>query len=456
MKSAADHPNVPELDYRPPRPLLRWIAVLIAFVGWWLSLDLAKLSFGGAAVTPWLQQECGGTVEIDGDFDCRSVLHSRWGSIPISKDPNASRLPTAVLGMGYFAFVGLWFLFVGSPTRSRWARHLLIMAVVFIGALFSAEMIRVMQEELHKWCRGCLAVHAANGLLFLLTILAFPWRRDPANRAPHPRGRLALATLCACTLLFLLHLSITQMWISNHNSLDLLKKYQAITNDPEYVRWDYQRQPIEPLLSGLPIEEGPADAPNRVVIFSDAQCTACKAAYETLATVIDKYPGKLAVTYLHYPMDSACNPAFPDGGHLAACCAARAIEAARIVGGPASALMMRDMCYDRVEELETANFAAWAGELNLDRAKFDAALDAPETAQRIQEDIALGQKLDIHALPILYLNGRRLQHWRTPETWADLLIGVETAPTSAPASDPTDDDAPEQQNEPAETPTQAP
>lgn len=439
MKAAVEIPDVRQPDHRAPRPLLRWCAVALSLAGWWLSWDLARLSFDGEAVTPWLQRECGGTAEAEaaeGDFDCQSVLNSRWASVPISRNPNASRIPTAVFGMGYFAFAGLWYLFVGPPTRSRWARHLLITALVFVGVLLSLGMIEVMREELHKWCGGCLVVHGINGVLFLLTIAAFPWRADAENRAPHPRGRLALAALGACSFLFLLHLSVALLLIANSNSKRLYDEYIAIVDDPEFVRWNYQRQPIEPLVTDLPPDVGRADAPNHLVIFTDPQCSACRVAHETLKIIQARYPDQLRISYVHFPMDSACNPAFPRGGHPAACRGARAIEAARGVGGAGAALAMLDLCHKRLEELDSADFAVWAAELNLDARRFDDALNSLETEAKVRADIALGERLGIRALPVLYLNGRRLHHWRKAETFTALLINVETRANSATLDSP--------------------
>ena len=215
-----------EIDYRPPRRLLGWIAVLLALAGWWLSLDLARLSFGLPANTPWLQTSCGGSDEEGGISDCQSVLNSSWASVPLSNQPGATRIPISVFGMGYFAFVGLWYLFVGPVTRSRWARHLLISAIVLIGVLYSIFMIHLMGNVLHRWCGGCLATHAVNGGLLVVTILSFPWWRDQANLAPYPRGRLALAALSGCTFLFLLHPSIALFLIANKSMARAAHAYQ--------------------------------------------------------------------------------------------------------------------------------------------------------------------------------------------------------------------------------------
>ncbi len=412
---------------------------MLAFVAWWLSLDLAKLSFGLAANTPWLQAECGAAEDPSETFDCQSVLNSSWASVPLGNQPGATRIPTATFGMGYFAFVGLWYMFVGPPTRSRWARHLLISGVVACGALFSLLMIHEMGNVLHKWCFGCLATHALNGGLLLLTIIAFPWRRDRENIAPHPRGRLALATLAASTFLFLLHPSITLVLLANNSAGRIYQAYTNIVDDPEYIRWEYQRQPVQKPLADEPATHaGDPAAPNTVVVFIDYQCPACKSAYDTLKTVMQQHPGALRVNYRHFPLDRTCNDGVPRSAHPVACRASLATEAARVVGGSKGFLKMRDLLYERLSELENAPFPRWAAELGLDQDAFSKALASEEVTRRIQEDIELGRQLGVEAIPVFFLNGRRLHHWSKPETWEALLELETTAPTSSPTTTSTD------------------
>ena len=97
----------------------------------------------------------------------------------------------------------------------------------------------------------------------------------------------------------------------------------------------------------------PSEAANTVIVFSDFQCTHCCRAHETLDRVLEKYPDRLRIAYRHYPQDPECNSneRFRVGGHPVACRAARAAEAARIVGGPGAYVRMRKMLYEHQDEL---------------------------------------------------------------------------------------------------------
>ena len=67
---------------------------------------------------------------------------------------------------------------------------------------------------------------------------------------------------------------------------------------------------------------------------------------------------------------------------------------------------MRDLLFERQQQLDEADFPAWAAELGLDRAAFTDAFNAPAAAERIQQDIELALSLDLKAMPVVYFDGR--------------------------------------------------
>jgi len=416
---------------RLPKAGWRWAAVGLGLAGWWLSLQLllagASGSAGGGGV---LEVLCGRDTSADRRFDCRSVLASRWGSIPLTAEEGGATLPVAAVGMGYFAFVTLWYLFVGPPTRSRRAYHLIPVLVVVGGVLVSADFVRVMALELRQWCVGCLLAHVANGGLLLCTLAAWPWRGRtmPDVPCPHPTARLVLATLAAGILAALLHLTIVFIASTGGQVQRLRDAYLKIVEDPEYVLWDYRRQPVVEIPvrpDGLVL--GAPEAPNRVVVFSDFRCPQCRKLHMLLDELLRTYPDDVRVEYRHFPQDPACNPRPEFGaGHPGACQAARACEAARVLGGPAAAAAMYRLLYQRQAELDRQRFVDWAAELGLDRAAFASVINSPGVAAQVAEDVECGARLGVAAVPVVYLNGRRLERWGRISTWAALLSNTAT------------------------------
>ncbi len=412
-----------------PKPVLRWMAVLLAAAGWYLSFQSLRVSAGVEISDPVMRMVCGGPDDPGG---CGSVLTSPqayWGrETPVP-------IPVSTFGLGYFAFVGLWYVLIGPPTRDRRLWHVVLAVVVFLGVLQSLAYIRIMAFDLRQWCEVCLLTHGVNGALAILTVLAWPWRRRPTAWRPHPPARLVLATMLAGGLAFIGHVALVYVYAAGAILQRRTAAYAEVLEDPEFIRWHFERQPTV----DIPLYEdewfaGSPTAANTVVIFSDFQCTHCRGAEQMITEVLARYPDRLRVAHRYYPQDAECNPdpRYRTGGHAAACRAARAALAVRVVAGDAAYGQMRKLLYERQREfpdkpLAEQDAARWepfqerAVELGVDAAAFAAAMDSPAVHARVQGDIALAEQLGVAAIPVVYLNGKRLLGWSQLDTWSALL-----------------------------------
>ncbi len=167
---------------------------VLALVGWWLSLDMLFVSYGLEASSPIVASVC--RADAVGPSPCDRVVHSPYGSIRLSKNPAGPRLPTAVLGMGYFAYVACWFALYGAGDRRRGGWYLLVLLPVLAGAWESWRLIAVMRDVLGQWCAGCLSVHAVNGLILVLTLGLAPWWRRAESGPPRQRWPGACCFSC--------------------------------------------------------------------------------------------------------------------------------------------------------------------------------------------------------------------------------------------------------------------
>jgi protein-disulfide isomerase/uncharacterized membrane protein len=439
MTAPNEQPAQPQhLPFHQPKVRLRWIAFALAVVGWWLSLQLFSASISKQP-NPLMEATCGGGP--DAAFDCNAVLRSPQGSLPLSKE-GGLRMPVSVFGMAYFALVGLWCLFVGPTTRDRAAYHLLLLALVIVSVLKSLDYVRIMAFELRQWCVLCALVHVVNALLLIVLVWAWPRKKPAAPMQSHPTGRLALATTSAGLLAFVLHLSVALLMVFGAQTQRLSEAYRQITQDPAYVLWQFERQPVVdlPLRDDDVILGNPA-APHTVVLFSDLQCSACRIAHEALSEFLTTYGDHFRLVHRYFPQDPACNPLpdFQRGAHASACEAARACHAARVAGGRDAYLAMRDLLFERQQQLDDADLPAWAAELGIERAAFVEAYEAPATAEHVQRDIELGLSLELKAMPVVYFDGRKLGQglgWRKETTWQQLL-GVVPEEDGAPAEKPS-------------------
>lgn len=416
-----------------PRPLVRWAALATAVAGWGLCLLLTQASLPGARQTPLLDTLCGRGE--GGTGGCRGVLASAYGSVPLSRQEGSLRLPVSILGMGYFASVGLWFLFIGPPTRSRAAWHALLLALVLVGAGVSIFYVRVMATTLREWCPLCVAVHGLNGLLLLLALLSLPWRKASASAlVPHPSARLVAATVTASILIAFAHVAAALTFVIGGQAQRLSDAYRRVVEDPDYAVWNWERQPaVELPTRDSAAFTGPADARLTVVVFSDFQCPRCRAAHTALSNLAADPNASVRFAMRHFPLDAACNddPRYGGpGGHVDACRAARAVEAARLVGGEAAAWRMTEHLFSKRGNLVGEDEATWAAAIGLDASELAGAL--PRGVALVAEDVALGRRLGIHevGVPMVFVNGRRFDGWSVAAAWDRLRERGERGPTT--------------------------
>jgi uncharacterized membrane protein len=411
-----------------PKPLLRWLAVAAAMGGWCISLLLMQAVSGAARGSPLLDRLCGGGA-TDSALDCRSVLASPYGSFPLSPQENAPRLPVSTLGMAYFAALGLWFLFVGPPTRSRAAWHLLPLAGATVGVLVSAYYVSVMAFTLQQWCLWCMATHALNAVLFVSTLAATPWRPTPAA-TPHPTARLVGATAAAGLALAFAHVAAALTFVAGSSLSRLSEAYRKIVENPDYVVWDWQRQPavkMPPTPDGAFV--GPREALLSVVVFSDFQCARCRALHDVLARLAADPNASVRFATRHFPLDGACHndPRYRAGAHADACRAAAAVEAARAVGGDEAAARMTALLFAKRGRLAGEASEQWAREAGLNVGDFTAVRATAE--RRVAADIDAGRALRVQdtGVPLAYVNGRRCDGWSVAPAWLRLLAAAQTA-----------------------------
>jgi protein-disulfide isomerase len=140
-------------------------------------------------------------------------------------------------------------------------------------------------------------------------------------------------------------------------------------------------------------EKGNPNAKVTLVEFTDYQCPSCAKEQPVIERLIAEYGDRVRFVFRDFPLTSM---------HKDAEKAAEAAEAAREQGKyfDFTAILFRNQ-----SALSTNQLKQYAGVLGLDRAKFDAALDSGKYADKVQRDMADGQRLGITGTPSLFING---------------------------------------------------
>lgn len=170
------------------------------------------------------------------------------------------------------------------------------------------------------------------------------------------------------------------------------------------VASDVLRKPDSNVLTEAP------DGKVTVVEFLDYQCSACRSYYEGLTKKIEQdYAGKITFVTRNYPLE----------GHPLAQPAAHAAEAAALQGKYKE---MYHAIFDNYEswaqdgqklssdkQRANAQFEKFAQQIGLDMAKYRQDLNSPQVQQKIDADIADGQKAGVSSTPTIFINGKQFQ-----------------------------------------------
>jgi len=127
---------------------------------------------------------------------------------------------------------------------------------------------------------------------------------------------------------------------------------------------------------------GDADAPVKIVEYSDMECPFCKAFHSTMQTAVDEYDGKVAWVYRHFPLDSI---------HSKARLEAAAAECAGELGGNDAFWQYMDRFFELTpsnNQTDTQTILPQiAREIGLDESKFNTCLASGKYDEQIQSDL---------------------------------------------------------------------
>jgi len=132
-----------------------------------------------------------------------------------------------------------------------------------------------------------------------------------------------------------------------------------------------------------------------IVEFTDFQCPSCAQAQPILERIADEYADRVRFVVRDFPLSQ----------HAEAMKAAEAAEAAREQGKywEYVAILFRNQSALQVDKLK-----AYATQIGLDRAKFDAALDSGRFTDKVHRDMLEGQRVGVNGTPTIFVNGRRI------------------------------------------------
>lgn len=142
---------------------------------------------------------------------------------------------------------------------------------------------------------------------------------------------------------------------------------------------------------------GASQAPVRIVEFSDFQCPYCAQVAPKLRQLQARYPGKVAVVYRHFPLESIHPHAFA------------AAVAAECAGEQGRFEPYHDALFASQDSIGKRPWSAYARQAGVpDAAAFETCVREQRFADRVRKDIEDGARAGIGGTPSYIFNGRMM------------------------------------------------
>lgn len=187
---------------------------------------------------------------------------------------------------------------------------------------------------------------------------------------------------------------------------------------------------------------GPAAARLKIVVWGDYQEQWTSVVDRAIVQWIADKPD-VSYTYRHFPFNQECNSVVTRTAFPHSCLAARAAEAAGVVGGSDGFWKMHDWLMTNREQVNDQTVGMAAAQLGFDSAAFAAAMTSPAVASIIEEDCK-GAKptkdgsfsyLFRGGIPTVYVNGKAVPRWRKQDTVIiDKILDMDYAALNQPAA----------------------
>lgn len=140
-----------------------------------------------------------------------------------------------------------------------------------------------------------------------------------------------------------------------------------------------------------------------LVEYGDFECPSCGQAHAALKIMLAHFGPDVRFVFRHFPQREV---------HPRAESAAETAEAA---GAQGKFWQMHDLLFDHQQHLDEKHLHQYANQLELDIPRFENEMRDHVYLQRVQEQVAGAERLNVRATPTFYVNG----------VFADVSFGLE-------------------------------
>ncbi|MBU1218155.1 thioredoxin domain-containing protein [bacterium] len=359
------------------------IMIMLIIVGLFFSIYLTTLH-----AKVFLQKDFGvdsSICSISEGFNCETVAENPYSVF--------LRVPVSVWGI-----IGYLFMLAGAIMGLRTSLRRMALgwstAFVGIGCLVSVTLGYISVTKITSICIFCFGTYLIN--FTLMGILIYQYVRNRLNpvsifmetlffylKRPLITGAIAAGGLAVVISLILAY---PKYWKTDYKKSDDLGRL-AQGKSENGRHWIGARTPV------ITITE-----------ISDYECPFCSNYQKELRKLVSKYPEKIRMEHVHYPLDQACNPLVTRPFHLAACDKAKIAICASKQGKFWEA-------NDYIFAMRTKRVTPYmvSLELKLNEKEMANCMKDPSTKEELMKDITFGNSMKILGTPAYLVNGERVK-----------------------------------------------
>ncbi|MGH7928800.1 MAG: DsbA family protein [Candidatus Binatia bacterium] len=139
---------------------------------------------------------------------------------------------------------------------------------------------------------------------------------------------------------------------------------------------------------------GPADAPLKIVEFSDFECSFCRQSHFAIRSAMERFPGRIAIVFRHFPLTSIHQHAFA---------AASASECAAV---QARFTEYHDLLFVKQDSLGVKSWLSYARESGVpDLQSFKECVEAETFRDVVLRDLGTAKMHELSSTPTFVVNG---------------------------------------------------
>lgn len=403
------------------RPAAMLALGLSAAAGLVVSILLWRLHVDPDAGASALFRACSAGV-----FDCEHSVRGGFSTV--------LGAPLAAWGAALYASA-LVFLALRTAIRGEFA-EMLDTALVWAGAISVLTVIPlalISAFALRAFCLFCVLSWACNAGVFVSSLYqaAGPGKRPIealrisfggtirylAGFSRYYRSMLAIAAVPAVAIGAVY--AITAVAMPDGARAAGPVRERILERSLEEFR---RTQPTAIDLAGAPVYCGSADARVVVVEFFNFDCVICREASTVVASIIDRYPGRVRLHLLHYPADARCNRNVSAAGDALSCRAsliAIALQNTNYYRAFVASLLKTRLPLSRqlVRNALTG--------VGMDTERLKGIMDERDAEKALVMQIIEAEHAGIAETPSFVINGRALRSGLPPEWLLDALIREE-------------------------------